>query len=676
MLIGLSVTAQDDFWKEEIDRNNNVAWDIAESNTVKAYQISYQVNTASREKNYSKGIAESNRNLGLIALINGDYESALELSLNALQLFIDDSSKAILQNQIGRIYIGLSDFEKSATALRNAIRINETNSFPSISGNYINYGNLKENIFQFDSAFFYYQLAYAVGKRNSDTIALLSSLNNKGALAGILNQIEKERKNYNEAYLLVPAGSNQKSQIAGNIAVNFLAKNELKKAKTYSDTAYNIAFNNNFTSGKKEARLLQSKIAEREKSFRDALSYYKNYQELSNQLVNESTLKKITQIQLTNDFGQRQKIDSLQKVAEIKTIEDENEKQELIRQEEIQQRNIIIYFVIAFLIGALIISRRLFIISKERKAANKLISKQKVEVEEQRDFAKEQQKITEEQKRLVEEKNHEILESIHYAKRLQDAILPSDALVKSVLPESFIYYQPKDIVAGDFYFVEEIAINKVTTVFFATADCTGHGVPGAMVSVVCANALNRAVKEFKLTDVGQILDKVTDLVIESFEKGEDVIKDGMDIALCALEKQSRTLTYSGANNPLWILSKNETLSTESDYKTLSTEDSAVFLHEIKATKQPVGQFDSRQNFITHQVQLNKGDQVLLSSDGFPDQFGGVKGKKYMSLRFKKHLLSISKLSCSDQKTNLIKEFNHWTKGHEQIDDVCVIGVRL
>lgn len=675
-MIGLNCTAQDDFWKEEIDRNNNLAWKIAESNTVKAYQLSYQINSASKGKNYIKGIAESKRNLGLIALINGDYENALRLSLSALQLSEEDSSKAVLQNQIGRIYISLSDFEKSKSSLLLAIQINKTNNFPSLSGNYINYGNLKENIFQFDSAFYYYHLAYTIGKKNSDTIALLSALNNKGALAGILNQIEEERKNYNEAYLLAPKGSNQKSQIAGNIAINFLASNNLRKAETYCDIAYQLALENNFTAGKKEARLLQSKIAERKKNFNDALLYFKDYQELSNQLVDESTLKKITQIQLTNDFGQQQKIDSLKKVAEIKAIEDENEKQELLRQEEIQQRNIIIYFVIAFLIGAIIISRRLFIIGKERKAANELISKQKIEVEEQRDFAKKQQKITEEQKIIVEEKNHEIMESIHYAKRLQDAILPSDMAVKSMLPESFIYYQPKDIVAGDFYFVEEISINNTKTAFFAAADCTGHGVPGAMVSVVCANALNRAVKEFKLTDVGQILDKVTDLVIESFEKGEDVIKDGMDIALCALDKQSGMLHYSGANNPLWILSKNEKLNTESEYKTLSIEENLVFLHEIKATKQPVGQFDNRQNFQVKQVQLQKGDEIILSSDGFPDQFGGEKGKKYMSLKFKKYLLSISELSSESQKLNLIKEFKHWTTGHEQIDDVCVIGVKI
>jgi serine phosphatase RsbU (regulator of sigma subunit) len=676
LLISVNGAAQDNDWKEEIDRKNNVAWNTAETKTIEAYQLSYQAKLASKGKNYTKGIAESERNLGLIALINGDYESALGLSLNSLQLSKNDSSKAILKNQIGRIYTGLSDFEKSTESLLQAIDINKRNNFPSLSGNYINFGNLKENVFQFDSATFYYNLAYELGKKNADTLALLSALNNKGALAGILNQLEEERKNYNEAYLLAPKGSNQKSQIAGNIAINFFTTNDLRNAKEYSDIAYNLALINNFTSGMKEARLLQSKIAERKNNLADALLYYKDFQELSTRLLDESTLKKITQIQLTNDFGQQQKIDSLKKVAEIKAIEDENEKQELLRQEEIQQRNIIIYFVIAFLIGALLISRRLFIIGKERKAANKLISKQKVEVEEQRDFAKRQQKITEEQKVIVEEKNHEILESIHYAKRLQDAILPSKTAVKKALHNSFIYYQPKDIVAGDFYFVEEIEVNILKKVFFAAADCTGHGVPGAMVSVVCANALNRAVKEFKLTDVGQILDKVTDLVIEAFEKGEDVIKDGMDIALCSLDKATNTLYFAGANNPLWVLSKNENLTTDSDYKTLAAENGLAFLHEIKATKQPVGQFDSRQNFITHKVQLNKGDQVLLSSDGFPDQFGGVKGKKYMSLRFKKHLLSIAELTCEIQKTNLIQEFTDWTSGHEQIDDVCVIGVRI
>jgi len=303
----------------------------------------------------------------------------------------------------------------------------------------------------------------------------------------------------------------------------------------------------------------------------------------------------------------------------------------------------------------------------EIKTAEVVVQKQ--EAEAQRDVAQEQRLI-------AEEKTSEIIDSLDYAKRLQKAILPSHRLVKEWLTESFILYKPKDIVSGDFYWMESVTPSgkdEKQLILFAAADCTGHGVPGAMVSVVCANALNRSVKEFGLTEPGLILDKVSELVIEAFEKSDDEIKDGMDIALCALEMSSKTLYYSGANNSLYRITnriKGEDLSLKSSF----TETHKLL--EYKATKRPIGAHVSDNIFETQEIKLEPGDAIYLFSDGFADQFGGEKGKKLKNSSFRQLLLANHDLPMEEQKAVLDTAFENWKGEMEQIDDVCIIGVKI
>lgn len=283
-----------------------------------------------------------------------------------------------------------------------------------------------------------------------------------------------------------------------------------------------------------------------------------------------------------------------------------------------------------------------------------------------------------EQKELVEEKNKEILDSIHYAKRIQEAILPPEKHVKKYLPESFILFKPKDIVAGDFYWLESFAkasdskglelplesvalakdFEYTNLVFLAACDCTGHGVPGAMVSVVANNALNRAVREFKLKMPNEILDKVNDLVEETFSKSESDVKDGMDVSLCAIDVKKRILFWSGANNPLWIVKNSNEII------------------EVKADKQPIGKHDNRKPFTLHSFQLEKNDLIYIFSDGYADQFGGVNGKKFKYAQFKSLVLSIATKPLAEQSNIILKEFEKWRGDLEQVDDVCIIAVRL
>jgi serine phosphatase RsbU (regulator of sigma subunit) len=272
----------------------------------------------------------------------------------------------------------------------------------------------------------------------------------------------------------------------------------------------------------------------------------------------------------------------------------------------------------------------------------------------------------EEQKILLQNQYTEISDSIAYAKRIQTAILPPDNLRSKLIPNSFIYYKPKAVVAGDFYWIEPTNAG----IYFAAADCTGHGVPGAMVSVVCNAALNRSAREFELTSTGQILNKARELVIQEFEKSEEEVKDGMDIALCKIN--GNTLSYSGANNPLWIINTNRTEWPIGSTPFRNMEGGA----EIKPDKQAIGKIDNPKPFTTHQFELQKGDSIYIFSDGFQDQFGGEKGKKFSPANFKNLLLSIHSEPMEKQKVIIDEAFEKWKGNEEQVDDVCVIGIKI
>ena len=260
---------------------------------------------------------------------------------------------------------------------------------------------------------------------------------------------------------------------------------------------------------------------------------------------------------------------------------------------------------------------------------------------------------------LLAVQNRDITASINYAKRIQQAIIPTKEFINRFFPSSFILYLPRDIVAGDFYWMEEID----DKVLFAVADCTGHGVPGAMVSVVCHNALNRAVKEFNLSVPGEILDKVTELVLETFAKGNDTINDGMDIALISYSKTSGEFQYSGANNGVYLVNNK---SKEIDY--------------IKADRQPVGKFDKYKPFTTHTIKPNKGDTLYMYSDGYADQFGGPEsefgGKKFMKKRLRELILKVTNEPINAQHDILLKELKQWQGSCVQTDDVLLVGIQF
>jgi serine phosphatase RsbU (regulator of sigma subunit)/HAMP domain-containing protein len=290
---------------------------------------------------------------------------------------------------------------------------------------------------------------------------------------------------------------------------------------------------------------------------------------------------------------------------------------------------------------------------RDELAENERILEQKVK-ERTAEVVRQKEEI-ERQSEKLEELYKDVTDSIRYAKRLQDSILPQNSFIERLLPESFVLFKPKDIVSGDFYWVSETE----DKVLFSAVDCTGHGVPGAFMSLIGANALNQIINE-REDKPANILNKLNKLSSEALNKSEEEVKvrDGMDLALCAISKDFKTLEYAGANNPLYLVRDGEITVTKADKLAIASFE------------------DGKHHYTNHEFELKKGDLVYIFSDGYADQFGGVKGKKFMYRQFRELLVSIKDEPMDKQKEILNQKIEDWKGTFEQVDDILVIGVRI
>lgn len=304
------------------------------------------------------------------------------------------------------------------------------------------------------------------------------------------------------------------------------------------------------------------------------------------------------------------------------------------------------------------------------RIANKKISKQNAVIERQNSS------LTKANTDIAQ-RNKNITDSIKYAKRIQQAILPDDKFIKHYLPDSFIFYKPKDIVSGDFYWVHHTADNKF---LIAAVDCTGHGVPGAFVSIVGNNNLMRVVNEFGLSKPGEVLDKLNILVEETLRQSDVTeVKDGMDITLCMIDFDKHEVSYAGANNPMYVVRKKENSALQNNFGeqfVVAASNKQYHLYEVKGDKQPIGIYDSRKPFKTHTFKLQPGDSFYLFSDGYADQFGGPRGKKFLYKPLKELFLSMQGRTMEEQLYVLQTTIEDWQGNLEQIDDMCVVGFRV
>lgn len=264
----------------------------------------------------------------------------------------------------------------------------------------------------------------------------------------------------------------------------------------------------------------------------------------------------------------------------------------------------------------------------------------------------------------LEEKSNELLDSINYAERIQKGMVPNESYFQQFFKDSFVLYKPKDILSGDFYWISKTTTTKVedknsSLIVFALGDCTGHGVPGAMISVLGIKILNTSLKNLEVNTTGDALDYLNREITTTFNKeiNDAKIADGMDIVICAYDEENSKLYFSGANNSLWLMRNSE-------------------IESYRGDRFAIGGFDSKQNFLTQSLTIEKGDKIFLMSDGYIDQFGGPKNKKYKSKRLKDFLIQHETSSMSELKMQLDQELITWQGGKEQIDDVSIIGIQF
>ncbi|MNJ85677.1 Phosphoserine phosphatase RsbU [compost metagenome] len=568
-------------------------------------------------------------NIGITYDYKGDYPKALNHFFRALRIaerIKDKNNEADILSNIGLIYGNQGLDDKALQYHEKSLRIRRNINYQKgIAVSLNNMAIVFLNQKKFRKAIRYYHESLAIDLKLKDSIGLADDYNNLGVCY-------QETKEYHksEFYQLKALELREKlRQTLGisisklNLGVIAVKTGQFEKAANYLSEAEKIAQKLGSKETLKSIYQAQSELGEKTRDFEFAFDRLNLFNELKDELADEENIRKQTQEEMNYQFDKERENQRLNRIKE--KLEDRKK----------QEQALIINWAIA-IVGIIILGFS-FILYRRWKEVKK------------------QQVIIEQKNRQVEEKNHEILDSINYAKRIQTAILPSLQLRQRVLPSHFVLYEPKDIVAGDFYWLEETK----DSIIFAVADCTGHGVPGAMMSVVCHNALNRSVKEFGLRNPGEILDKTREIIVDELSKNQQDVSDGMDISLCTWNKTSNELIWAGANNPLWIWKK-----TSGD------------MVEIKPNKQPIGKHFDMQPFTSHPVELEKGDRIYLITDGFADQFGGPDSKKFKAKNLKNLLVQISHEKIQQQIEILKTTFFQWKGNLEQIDDVCIMGIEI
>jgi len=577
----------------------------------------------------------------------GDLNRSLECFIEnkGLAKKLNQSSKIIESlNAIGNLYVSNERFDNARLTYHEAraysvFTKNKVKKCLVESNLAIMYSKIKQN----DSAIFYGNLVINnaseeqaknlsfMGNIYGTLLSAYSELRNKDSVAKYSAIVLEYYKNGGD--LLGYAGT------LYNIGTFYYKMKDAETSLKYFELAYK-ANPDNVELAMSINKALGDVYYELKKYIKSA-EFYNTAFFLKDSVNKLRTVEKLSEMEVKYETGKKEE--------ELKRLSAEQEISALRMKQSRTLTTISIISVVVFLVIAVVLYKQ----NKNKKQANALLQKQNDEITHQK---------------------KEITDSINYAKRIQLSILPPDKMVKRLLPDAFIFYKPKDVVSGDFYWVEE----KNNLVMFAAVDCTGHGVPGAMMSVVGMSLLNRAVNEKDLTkpsDILQHLDMgVTDTLRQNQE--DNAVKDGMDLSLCTYNAQTKELQFAGAFNNLWIVRKNFSSSHKiTSDKEILFEDSLL---EIKADKFPIGSNTDgvADNYTNHKIQLQTGDYIYLYSDGFADQFGGPKGKKFKYNALKKLLISIHDLSPAQQHEAIKTAYENWRGNLEQIDDILVIGVRV
>jgi len=589
--------------------------------------------------NYKIGIGSAYGSIGSCLCTSGKYDEAINALIKSLKVFESLKNKRYVTNtynSLANAYMGLKDNKKAYDYFLKAYKLasEKPRNEHMIAITSVGVGNMLLEQNKFKEAIEYYKAGEKYFKENNNP-------NYEAMCITMIGETYVKDSNYVEAekYFLkcMPIFRKNNDEYGLGIILSNLGGVEFQRkhyqlAQQYYEEALKLNFKRKAWDNIQSSALSLSSVLESQNKSVDALKYYKIHMQYKDSVINIERHRSIAEAET--------KYESEKKEQQLKLKNLELEKSQI----KVAQRNNLIYvFGSAILIFAIM----LFFVYKqftEKKKANVLLTNKNEEIEKQ--------------KSIIEEKNKDITDSINYSKHIQQAIIPSVQKVRRFLPNSFVIFKPKDIVSGDFYLVEEI----VGLIYLAVVDCTGHGVPGAMLSVFANSTIKNTIASNNFRDNPAAI--LSDLCFQfksnlQAHNQAITINDGVDMSICIIDKKENKIYFAGAKNGLLQLRNNE-------------------LTEYAADRWGISGNNLKQQlfFTNYIIDVQKGDKFYMGTDGFIDQFGGPKGKKFKQKQLKELVVNYSGENFDKQAENLVNDFNIWKGLLEQIDDVTLIGFEV
>jgi serine phosphatase RsbU (regulator of sigma subunit)/Tfp pilus assembly protein PilF len=575
-----------------------------------------------------KGMASGYNNIGNIYHDQANYPKALRYQLKSLKIreeLKDKTGISMGYNNIGNVLLAQGKSDEALLYYQKSLEINEElNDLIGIGSANANMGNIYIDKKNYTKARICFFKSLKAREQVDDKRGLAETFNNIGSAYLLENKIEEALIYQLKSLKLFEKTGDKKglADVCGGMAGIYIEKKDFENALRYSDQMLSLSKELNFREGTRNAYQKFSNLYKKQKQFEKALQYTDLYNAINDSLLNTENFKQVSELNTRYETEKKEK--------EILLLtKDQELNAKIIRQQQLVRWGLIGGVILLFISIFSIYRRYRF-----KQKANDLLENQNKE---------------------IQQKNTLITDSIDYAKTIQEAVLPTTAKIHSLFPKSFILNKPKSIVSGDFYWVSQTGDQLVC----AVADCTGHGVPGAFMSLLGYNMLENEIKKDALIEPASILDHLNEQTIKSLSKEEgQVVKHGMDMSLISIDTKSNLLQYAGAHNSVYIVRNKQ-------------------LTELKADKKAIGTFskESSRSFTQQTFQLKKGDTIYLYTDGFPDQIGGPQRKKFYYQPFKDLLTSISELDMQTQKEKLDAAHIQWLgEKPDQTDDILIMGI--
>lgn len=629
----------------------DLCWEYRNSEPQKSIEYGLMAIEKSMQYNDYENLVKVHSFIGVAYRILGNYSKSTDYYFNGLELSI----KHNLLEQQGFAYINIANLhiyqEYYNTALENLTRAlsiaEQLKNQTMLSYVYLNFGRAKLQMKDFQGALSDFVKTTEIRKEINLTEGLPVCYKYLGDVYFAVDNVELAFDNYDKALELVD--KQQDRDLYANILVKkaelFLKSKSWNNAKINAENSLHIAKEIGAKLTVRDALGVLYKVSIQSDDYRRASEYLIMINQYNDTLFSQQLSEKL--------FFLEYQYEKQKKESEIDLLN----KEKTIKELSLQRANTFNVALLVILFLVIIVFVIVLIALKQRKEQNTKLEQQHAENEKQRESIEKKNKHLEQAYGVIEGYIGKMTDSIRYAKRIQDAVMPSLSITKNYFTDYFCFYKPKDFVSGDFYWFAQ----KNNVLYFAVADCTGHGVPGAFMSIIGLDLLNQALNQQEVLETNEIVEFLNSELLRKlhFEQEELVLKDSMDIALCSVNLSSSQLKYCGALIPFVLVRDKTLIELKSDYASVGTSK--------KLFKKPFSQ---------QTIDLLPNDWIYLFSDGFMDQIGGNDGRKFMRSNFNETLIGLSNASGNTQKDELDSIFTSWKGNNEQIDDVLILGLKV